>query len=252
MLKAEGYMTKAALYDWSALDRELLAEMINFTSGNIVGQSLSPTVFSSRIREILRFFKIPVNIKTVYSTKTDKNSVWVGGLYDSMLDKKNATSITLCIQYHSSEVTIKATKKVFRRVCLSAADTLMHEIIHMRQYRRRGYKDIPGYNSTAKLARKRNEQVYLGHSDEIDAYSFNIACQLLDKFSRNKKFIVNYLNSDLKDKRLKNDVFRMYLDAFDHDHNHTVIRKLKKKVMNYIPNAMELAKPYKTSDWLKK
>jgi hypothetical protein len=252
MLKAEGFMTKAALYDWSALDRELLAEMILFTSDNVVGQALSPTVFSNRIREILRFFKIPVKVRSCYNTKTDKKSVWVGGLYDSVLDQKDSTSITLCMQYHSPEVTIKASKNLFRRVCLSVADTLMHEIIHMRQYRRRGYKDIPGYDSTAKLARKRNEQIYLGHSDEIDAYSFNIACQLLDRFNGDKKLIVNYLNSDLNDKRLKRDGFRMYLDAFDHNHSHRVIRKLKKKVVNYIPNAVELAKPYKTSDWLKK
>lgn len=252
MIKAEGFMTKAALYDWSALDRDLLAEMINVTRDNIIGQALSPTVFSNRIREILRFFKIPVSVRTVYNTKTDKKSVWVGGLYNSVLDQQDTTSITLCIQYHSADTIIKVNKKTFRKVCFSAADTLMHEIIHMRQYRRRGYKDIPGYDSTAKLARKRNEQIYLGHSDEIDAYSFNIACQLLDKFNRNKKSIVSYLNSDLSDKRLKNDVFRMYLDAFDHNHSHRVIRKLKKKVMNYIPNALELAKPYKTSDWLKK
>jgi hypothetical protein len=252
MLKAEGFMTKAALYDWSALDRELLAEMVHFTSVNVVGQNLSPTVFSNRIREILRFFKIPVKVRSCYNTKTDKKSVWVGGLYDSVLDQNDATSITLCMQYYSPKVTIRANKNSFRRVCLSVADTILHEVIHMRQYRRRGYKDIPGYDSTAKLAKKRNEQIYLGHSDEIDAYSFNIACQLLDRFNGDKKSIVNYLNSDLEDKRLKRDGFKMYLDAFDHNHSHRVIRKLKKKVMNYIPNAVEIAKPYKTSDWLKK
>jgi hypothetical protein len=245
-------MTKAALYDWSALDRELLAEMVNFTSDNVVGQALSPTAFSSRIREILRFFKIPVKVRSCYNTDTDKTSVWVGGLYDSMLDQKNATSITLCIQYNSPDVIIRANKKLFRKVCFAVADTLLHEIIHMRQYRRRGYKDIPGYDSSAELARKRNEQTYLGHNDEIDAYSFNIACQLLDRFRRNEKSIINYLNSDLSDKRLKRDGFKMYLDAFDHNHSHRVIRKLKKKVINYIPNAVEIAKPYKTSDWLKK
>jgi hypothetical protein len=252
MLKAEGFMTKAALYDWSALDRELLAEMVHFTSVNVVGRNLSPTAFSNRIREILRFFKIPVKVRSCYNTKTDKKSVWVGGLYDSVLDQNDATSITLCMQYYSPKVTIRANKNSFRRVCLSVADTILHEVIHMRQYRRRGYKDIPGYDSTAKLARKRNEQIYLGHSDEIDAYSFNIACQLLDRFNGDKKSIVNYLNSDLEDKRLKRDGFKMYLDAFDHNHSHRVIRKLKKKVMNYIPNAVEIAKPYKTSDWLKK
>lgn len=252
MIKAEGCMTKAASYDWSVLDRDLLAEMVNFTNYNVVGKSLSPTDFSNKIREILRFFKIPVKVRSCYNTKTGKNSVWVGGLYDSELDQNNATSITLCIQFHSPEVIIKASKNLFRRVCFSIADTMMHEIIHMRQYRRREYKDIPGYESTAKLARKRNEQVYLGHDDEIDAYSFNIACQLLDRFNGDKTSIVNYLNSDLNDKRLKKDGFKMYLDTFDHNHSHRVIRKLKKKVVNYIPNAVELRKPYKTSDWLKK
>ena len=137
-------------------------------------------------------------------------------------------------------------------MCYSIADTIMHEVIHMRQYRRRNFKDIPGYYSTASLAKKRNEQVYLGHDDEIDAYSFNIACQLLDRFSGNRKEIANYLNKDFGDKRLKKDGFKMYMDTFDHDHGHRVIRKLKKKVINYLPNAEELGKPYKTSDWLKK
>jgi hypothetical protein len=245
-------MTKAATFDWSALDRNLIAEMVNFTSYNVVGKSLSPTSFSNKIREILRFFKIPVKVRSCYNTKTDKKSVWVGGLYDSVLDQQGSTSITLCIQFHSPDVTIKANKNLFRRVCMSVADTIMHEVIHMRQYRRRGYKDIPGYDSTAELARKRNEQIYLGHSDEIDAYSFNIACQLLDRFGGDSTSIVNYLNTDLYDKRLKKDGFRMYLDTFDHNHSHRVIRKLKKKVMNYVPNAVELGKPYKTSDWLKK
>jgi len=245
-------MTKAALYDWSALDRDLLAEMVYFTSVDVVGNTLSPTVFSNRVREILRFFKIPVKVRSCYNTKTDKKSVWVGGLYDSVLDQKDATSITLCMQYHSPNVVIKASKNSFRRVCMAIADTIMHEVIHMRQYRRRGYKDIPGYESSANLARKRNEQIYLGHDDEIDAYSFNIACQLLDRFNGDKQQINNYLNKDLQDKRLKKDGYRMYLDAFDHNHGHRVIKKLKKKVINYIPNAVELAKPYRTSDWLKK
>jgi hypothetical protein len=245
-------MTKAATFDWSALDRNLIAEMVNFTSYNVVGKSLSPTSFSNKLREILRFFKIPVKVRSCYNTKTEKNCVWVGGLYDSVLDQEGKTSITLCIQYHSPDVIIKANKHLFRRVCMAIADTVMHEVIHMRQYRRRDYKDIPGYESSANLARKRNEQIYLGNSDEIDAYSFNIACQLLDRFGEDKTSIVNYLNTDLNDKRLKKDGFRMYLDAFDHNHSHRVIRKLKKKVMNYIPNAEEIAKPYKTSDWLKK
>ena len=42
----------------------------------------------------------------------------------------------------------------------------------------------------------------------------------------------------------------MYLETFDHDHRHRVIKKLKKKIMYYLPYTT-LGKPYKTSDWLK-
>jgi hypothetical protein len=245
-------MTKAATYDWSALDRDLVAEMISYASVSTVGKSLSPTKFASKIRSIFRFFAIPVKVRSNYKTETDKNAVWVGGLYDGSADKKGKTSITISLQFHSKDSTVKIKSPLFKRMCYSVADTLMHEIIHMRQYRRRNFKDIPGYHSTASLAKKRNEQIYLGHNDEIDAYSFNIACQLLDRFNSDGRKVANYLNKDLNDRRYKKDGYRMYLDTFDHDHSHRVIKKLKKKVINYLPNALEVAKPYKTSDWLKK
>lgn len=244
-------MTKADTFDWSVLDRNLIAEMVNFASPAAVGKYLSPVIFTEKIRKILRFFKIPVKVRLRYNLNTSKNCVWVGGLYDSILDQSKKTSITIALQFHDNSA-LKINDNLFRRMCYTVADTILHEIIHMRQYRRRGFKDIPGYESSANLARKRNEQIYLGHNDEIDAYSFNIACQLLDRFNGDKQKIIDYLNKDLQDKRLKKDGYRMYLDAFDHNHGHRVIKKLKKKVINYIPNAGEIAKPYRTSDWLKK
>jgi hypothetical protein len=192
-----------------------------------------------------------VKVRSSYKSVTDKNNVWVGGLYDSISDIQQKTAITVALQFNSKS-NLKISQKHFQRFCFTVADTILHEVIHMRQYRRRGFKDIPGYESTANLARKRYEQTYLGHNDEIDAYSFNIACQLLERFKGDKDQIITYLNKDLQDKRLKKDGYQMYLNAFDHNHGHRVIRKLKKKVINYIPNAVEIAKPYKTSDWLKK
>lgn len=245
-------MAKADSFDWSSLDRDLIAEMISYASPTIVKKSVSPTEFTKKIRLIFKFFQIPVTINTCYNTKTDKNIIWVGGLYDSIKDKTNRKSITVKLQFHNQSSPIKISQNFFRRTCYSIADTIMHEIIHMRQYRRRNYKDIPGYYSTASSGKQRAEQIYLGHNDEIDSYSFNIACQLLDRFGADKRKIVNYLNSNLIDRRRRKDGYRMYLDAFDHNHTHRVIKKLKKKVVNYLPNAIELGKPYRTSDWLKK
>lgn len=237
-------------YDWSMLDRDLLTEITALSAYNIVNQQLTPVELSSRIRRHLRFFKVPVNIVSSYHKDTTNQTVWVGGLYYSGKDEIGQTAITVRLQYSPTDKYVKLNNQKFRRLCLAIADTILHEMIHMRQYRRRCFKSIPGYESIAESRKQNEEQTYLGHYDEIDAYSFNIACMLGNKFKNNVKQIADYLNSDLSDKRLGKNLYRTYLKTFDHNHNHTVIKKLKKKIMYYLPYA-KLGKPYKTSDWLR-
>lgn len=243
-------MHRVAQYDWSIIDRELLVAITALARYEIVNQTLTPTEFTARIRRHLRFFKIPINVTSIYHKKTDNSSVWVGGMYDSVKDLNNLTSITLRLQYNPNCTFIKMKTSHFNRFCITAADTILHEMIHMRQYRRRNFKDIMGYESVAESCRQRAEQTYLGHYDEIDAYSFNIACMLDEKFHSNSKKIVEYLNRDLNDGRLRKNSYLLYLTTFDHNHDHIVIKKLKKKIMYYLPYAI-LGKPYKTSDCLK-
>lgn len=244
-------MTKSANFDWSCVDRDLLAQMIRFGESAIVGKSLHPLAFSEKIRKIFRLFGVPVNVRSHYNKETKPNNVWIGGLYEGLKDKNDQCAITIITQFHQKDRTVKISKDFFRRMCYTIADTVLHEVIHLRQYRRRKFKNIPGFMSTASSGRKRAQQDYLGHPDEIDAYSFNIACQLYDRFKGDQKQIVNYLNKDLSDRRTKKDSYKTFLDTFDHNHEHTVIRKLKKKVVNYLPNA-GIGKPYKTTDWLRK
>lgn len=243
-------MTKNLSFDWSCVDRDLISQMVRFGESSIVGKTLHPIVFAKKIRNIFRLFSLPVNLRCTYNLETKTNNVWIGGLYEGVKDQSSKQFITIIAQFNKKDEPVKMTKTSFRRMCTTVADTVLHEIIHMRQFRRRNFKDIPGYFSTANSGKKRAEQTYLGHPDEIDAYSFNIACQLIDRFGTDTQGIIKYLNTDLSDKRKRKDTYKMYLDAFDHNHKHTVIRKLKKKVVNYLPNA-ELGKPYKTLDWLR-
>ena len=134
-------------------------------------------------------------------------------------------------------------------MCTTIADTLLHEIIHMRQFRRRNFKQLPDYASNAEKSELREEQEYLGCSDEIDAYGFNIACELMNKFGKNNIQVVNYLNENQKSKKRRPNSWRMYLKAFEHDHNHPIIQRVKKKVVRYLP-AAEVGKPYRNKDWI--
>lgn len=243
-------MARSVNFDWSSVDRDLLAQMVRLGEGSIVGKSLQPVSFTKKIKKIFKLFGLPIGVRSCYNKETKVNQVWIGGLYEGLKDNNLQTFITLQIQFHEKNKAVKVSKSLFKRMSYSIADTILHEIIHMRQYRRRNFKEIPGYFSTASSGKKRAEQVYLGHPDEIDAYSFNIACQLKERFNNDQE-IVKYLNTDLSDKRLKKDTYKMYLETFDHDHTHTIIRKLKKKVVNYLPYA-DLGKPYKTLDWLRR
>jgi hypothetical protein len=119
----------------------------------------------------------------------------------------------------------------------------------MRQHRRRNWKVLPNFPSTASRTKQREEQEYLGCRDEIDAYAFNIACELNDKFNSQKTKILNHLNVDQKSVRQRHSSYNMYLRAFGHDHNHVVIKKLKKKIVSYLPQA-EVGKPYRSSEWI--
>jgi hypothetical protein len=134
-------------------------------------------------------------------------------------------------------------------MCVLFADTILHELMHMRQYRSRKFKELPDYASTAEKTEQREEQEYLGNPDEIDAYSFNIACELMDKFKGDEQQVIKYLSEDQKGLRRRHNSWRMYLKAFNHDHNHIIIKRVKSKVIRYLPQS-RIGKPYRNKDWI--
>jgi hypothetical protein len=235
-------------FDWSLLDRDSLARVVLALAPEIVDTRLTIDQFHNKIVNRLRK-TLPIKFKKTFNCKVETNVVWVGGCYYSDKDQDKQKCIELVLEYSIFDDYIKIGRKRFKSTCYSIADTLLHEIIHMRQFRRRKFKVLPDYESTASKTSVRLEQEYLGCSDEIDAYAFNIACELMDKFGANKKAIVDYLNENQQGIRRRHNSWRMYLKAFQHDHNHPIVKKLKSKVMRYLPQA-QIGKPYRNKDWI--
>jgi len=236
------------MFDWSNLERAGIIEGL---------MRLAPRLSETPI-EIHEFHKIitnylkktyPIRATMSWDEKVKKYGVFVGGTYYSDYDEDGKKCIELNFVYHPVHDNIKISKKRYKGICTVIADTLHHEIIHMRQYRRRGFKSLPNYASSALSSYLREEQEYLGCSDEIDAYGFNIACDLLTKFKGDHKSAIRYLGVDLKGCRKHTNNWKMYLRAFGHDHNHEIIKRVKKKVIRYLPRAEE-GKPFKSSDWI--
>lgn len=235
-------------FNWSILDRNTLINYFWSIHPEITDQNIEIKKFHAKLYNHIKK-QLPIKVIKSRELKVAENRIWVGGFYHSERDRIKLQCIEIVLIYNLFQDEINIPKHVFYNVCRSLADTILHEIMHMRQYRRRKFKDIPEYSSTASRKEKKQEQQYLGNSDEIDAYSFNIACELLDKFRNNTESVINYLNENQKGKRRKHNCWRMYLKAFDHNHNHPIIHRVKKKVIRYLPHALN-GKPYKNKDWI--
>ena len=235
-------------FDWSLLNRNSIIGLMLTLAPEIVKQPLTVDQFHKKVTGLLKKH-VPVRVRKTFSPKVDAGFVYVGGCYYSAYDEDYEKCIEVLFQYRINQKIINLTAKRFTSMCVTIADTLLHEIIHMRQFRRRNFKYLPDYASNAEKSEIREEQEYLGCSDEIDAYGFNIACELMDKFGKNKKKVVNYLNENQKGKKRRHNSWRMYLKAFEHDHNHPILQRVKKKVVRYLA-AAETGKPYRNKDWI--
>jgi hypothetical protein len=172
----------------------------------------------------------------------------MGGSYDSVLDRKGKKKfIEIVLSYNPLDSEVKITKYRWIRLCSLFADTILHEVIHMRQYRSRNFKDIPGYESTAYYHRQRMNQEYYGHRDEMGAHSFNIACEMIDKFGYDPVAIRYYM--DTLTSRTKRGTFTKFLATFDWDHDHIKVRQMKRKVLKQLEYAA-IGRPFKTTTHL--
>lgn len=235
-------------FDWSSLNRDSIARVVYTLAPEIVNQSVTVDQFHKKVTKLLKKH-LPVRVRRSYNKKVDLGFVFVGGTYYSEYDEDDEKCIEIVFEYRTDQKILTLSNKRFASICMNIADTLLHEIIHMRQYRRRDFKYLPDYASNAEKTERRQEQEYLGCSDEIDAYGFNIACELMDKFNRDKVSVINYLNENQKGKKRRHNSWRMYLKAFEHDHNHPILQRVKKKVVRYLA-AAEAGKPYRNKDWI--
>jgi hypothetical protein len=235
-------------FDWSKLDRYSIAEKIWEISPNIIHHLLSVIEFHSIITTHLKKH-IPVRVRKTFNSKTSSNQIYIGGAYYIHFDQKQMKCIEVTFQYHEKDTIIVLTANRFWKICLLIADTILHEVIHMRQYRRRQFKIIPDYKSTSTKIKLQTDQAYLGCADEVDAYSFNIACELLYEFNGDQTAVVNCLNEDQPSRRRKKDSWHMYLKTFEHDHSHPIITRVKKTVIRYLPLSKK-GKPYRDKNWI--
>ena len=235
-------------FNWSLLDRNTLYSMLYELKPEIVDRRLPISDVTSIISKHIKA-QLPVKVRSHRHKPVKKGEVWIGGAYYSDYDKQGKKRfIEVELAFPTSANTMKTSLYRWERICRLFADTILHELIHTRQYRARNFKDIPGYESTAYYAKDRAWQEYYGHRDEMGAHSFNLAQDMLDKFAWDPTAIRDYLDSPVP-KRVRPNGWGRFMKSFDYDHNHLKVIQMKHKIMTQLENAY-YGKPFKTTNHL--
>lgn len=235
-------------FNWASLDRTMIIDHMMRIESKLTNSNIPIEKFHKTLGNHIKKLA-PVKIRKNRKCHEYINRVFVGGVYYSDLDQDKERCIEILFEYSFFDDEIHISNKKFARISQLVADTMLHEIIHMHQHRSRKFKILPDYNSKAKEEYIQIEQRYLGCPDEMDAYSFNIACELFEYFNDDVNQITKFLNSKVLPRKRIAPSWNKYYRTFEKNHDHPVLKRMKRQILKYLPMAT-LGKPYRTPEWI--
>jgi hypothetical protein len=197
---------------------------------DIVGQRLDKYKLVSLIADALDILRVEVDFENTPNVSADEINMNAG--YSQGIDKWKdpdiyPTSLTLLL--NNKQRTYNFSKEGFDELVNRISDAIGHERIHQGQARKRKLQH-PGSEYTGP-GKDKTERDYLGKPDEVEAFSYNIASELLRR--HDKETIINaFRQGDLS--ILKDSInFVAYLASFEDTDNKTM-RNLINKIIKYI------------------
>jgi hypothetical protein len=174
-----------------------------------------------------------VDVKHAEATQVDQNDIELHGYYDGGLDEAGDVPIEVYLITNPMQDIMIIDEEQFNQISRKIGDTLSHEVIHMHQFRARDFLEIEKYEfgesyDDTEFDEDEENRWYLSSPDEINAYAFNIANELLDKSDYKK--VIEKLRK-IKDISVEDSVnLWAYVNAFSKDTSHPVLKRLIKKV----------------------
>ena len=219
------------------MDRqELEKNLSSFFSYLTMEDNLKPKLIAKQLRQTLKSLGVG-EVTVGYVDDIDRGDMNLNATYDPWDDEDELDPYRIELLFNPKDKNgIKFSQNALEEIKHRLIDALEHEMIHSLQYQKRDFKSQKSYRS------KNREQEYLGNQDEIEAFAKNISSELLRH--ADKEQAIDMLRSvnnttELRDKigNLLSPNLVGYLRAWDFNTRHPVIKKLLKKVYNYIQNS---------------
>jgi len=158
------------------------------------------------------------------------NEVEINAFYDQSKDQNSEIPIQIVLVTYPLDTMILWDAEMFDKVCKDIVDGIIHEVVHMKQSRARHFIDvITPYVEDATEAEE--AKICLADLDEIDAYSYRIAGELLDAEN-----VMQMFEQPSKITPATSPHLWAYLHTFEGDVQNPIMRRLLKKVYKNYQN----------------
>lgn len=180
------------------------------------GKTYSPEGLTRLLRS--QFRDPQIKFHTLRSSIVPTGEFDIGAEYRPMEDEDGEPCIHVFLTYSTRQRKMHIDRQDWQSLGFHITDVVTHEYIHQHHVRRRGYRFGRGYKGK-KLDEKEYRDTmknYLGCEDEILAYSFNVASEMV------------VYNRPLE----KTRVYKLYRSYFKSDPY--IVLKLKRHALKYI------------------
>jgi len=174
-------------------------------------KSFTPEQFTHLLR--MQFRDKQLRFACQRHSELPRKDFFIKGEYRPYEDSQDEPCIFMTLVFGKNCRKIQFKNYNWDSISFHLADTITHEYLHQYYLRKRNYRDGQSYQSTSTRDTIRN---YFGCEDEILAYSFNVASEMV------------VYNTPME----KTRVYRLYKKYFRQDNN--VMLQLTKQTNKYI------------------
>jgi hypothetical protein len=228
MLKFGQYITEVS----ATINQRSLAREMEKLKKFLNGSARSKSEIVKPVKKLLAPYDAYVN--TDLSPAVPSNEIYISALFDPDLDEEDKPSIEIVLIFNSSDKKVTMSSSAVDHTVDSIVKAVAHEEIHRAQYRKRDYVDNRRYTKG-----KTQDQKYYGNTDEIEAFSHNIATELLQytkyDYKKARSLLRNYKKTSsvkLSNGNLMSPDFHNYVNSFGV--NDPVVKRLVKRIAHFI------------------
>ena len=178
------------------------------------GKTFTPEQFTHLLRMQFRDSQLRFNCQR--DPMLTKKNFWITGEYRPYSDEDEEPCIFMTLSFHPRCTSVTFKNYDWEATSFHIADTITHEYLHRYYCRKRNFKFGHGYRTKKLLKYTETMKDYLGCEDEILAYAFNVASEMV-VYNRHMVLTKTY---------------RMYRRYFRHDRK--VMLQLEKQTNKYI------------------